>query len=129
MNANVLRQGTQSRPFRSANAPLFAGGLCLAYYAGAEAAFYIGTLTHQFAPFWPPNIILLCALLLVPQRHWWVCIAAVLPAHMAAELQVRMPALQALAAFVSNCSLAVLSAIVLRRIVAGPPWLSDRRRA
>src|SRR5215469_18458782 len=61
----------------------------IAYYLGARAAFSIGTLSDRiFAPFWPPNVILFCALLLAPRRHWWVYIAAAFPAHVAAELRV-----------------------------------------
>ena len=61
------------------------------YYLGAEAAFAIGTLTQQFAPFWPPNVVLLCALLIAPQRHWPLYIAAAFPAHVLAESGVAMP--------------------------------------
>ena len=47
--------------------------IAVAYYLGAEAAFYIGTLSDRiFAPFWPPNVVLLSALLLVPMRRWWI---------------------------------------------------------
>ena len=49
---------------RELNGPLIAA---LAYYLGAEAAFFVGTLSDKiFAPFWPPNIVLFCALLLSP---------------------------------------------------------------
>jgi hypothetical protein len=35
----------------------------LIYFLGAEAAFYIGTLSDQiFALFWLPNVVLFCAL-------------------------------------------------------------------
>jgi len=60
----------------------------LAYYLAAESAFAIGTLTQMFAPFWPPNVVLLCALLVVPPGAWWLFIAAVFPAHAIAELGV-----------------------------------------
>ena len=45
--------------------------VAFAYYLGAEAAFLVGTLSDNiFAPFWPPNIILFCALMLVPYQSW-----------------------------------------------------------
>src|SRR6266487_2649308 len=51
--------------------------VALIYFLGAEAAFYIGTLSDQiFALFWPPNVVLFCALLLVPRQRWWLYIAA-----------------------------------------------------
>src|SRR5215475_9389920 len=78
----------------------------LAYYLGAEAAFYIGTLSDRiFAPFWPPNIVLFCTLLLVPRRRWWLYIAAAFPAHVIAEIGVGMPVAQLLVAFLTNCTL------------------------
>src|SRR5215472_3536320 len=72
--------------FKSLAAPLL---VAVGYYLGAQAAFAVGTLSDRiFAPFWPPNIILFCALLLVPKRQWWVYIAAAFPAHFVAELTV-----------------------------------------
>ena len=45
--------------------------VAIAYYLGAEIAFLIGTLSDKiFAPFWPPNIVLFCALLITPPRQW-----------------------------------------------------------
>src|SRR5262245_17287206 len=55
----------------------------LSYYLAAETAFAIGTLTQMFAPFWPPNVVLLCTLLMVPPSQWWLFIVAVFPAHVA----------------------------------------------
>src|SRR6266571_7638978 len=91
---------------RLSGAPVF---MALAYYLGAQAAFSIGTLSDRiFAPFWPPNIILFCALALVPKSQWWIYIAAAFPAHVIAE---PMPAAQSLVAFGSNCLVAILSAL------------------
>jgi len=104
--------------------------MAIAYYVGAEAAFYIGTLSDKiFAPFWPPNVILFCALLLVPERRWWLLIAASAPAHVAAELGVGMPAGQMLVAFATNCLVALLNAIAVRRLLGAPPWFGNLRKA
>src|SRR5262250_1380723 len=78
----------------------------VAYYLGAEAAFAFGTLTQMFAPFWPPNVVLLCALLAVPKRRWWMYILAVFPAHLAAESGVAMPLPQLMVAFACNVAVA-----------------------
>src|SRR5215471_4112500 len=101
----------------------------LFYYLGAQAAFAIGTLTEQFAPFWPPNVVLLCALLLAPRRYWPLYIAACFPAHVLAERGMAMPLLQLLAAFASNIAVATLNAIVLQWLLRGPPWLGSLRNA
>ena len=99
------------------------------YYLGAEAAFAIGTLTQQFAPFWPPNVVLLCALLIAPRRHWPLYIAAAFPAHVLAEQGVAMPLPQLLAAFGCNVSLALLNAVTIRWLLRDPAGLSSMRTA
>jgi signal transduction histidine kinase len=121
--------GPNLEPFRLAPAVASLFIVSLAYYIGAMAAFAIGTLTQMFAPFWPPNVVLLCALLAVPERRWWMYVLAVFPAHVAAELGVAMPAPQLLLAFACNVAFALLNAIALRRVLVGPPWLGDLRKA
>src|SRR5688572_28199558 len=78
--------------------------VAVAYLAGAEAAFLVGTLSDKiFAPFWPPNVILLCALLFTRRSRWWVFIVAIIPAHVLAELRVGMPLVQMVVAYATNC--------------------------
>jgi integral membrane sensor domain MASE1 len=98
--------------------PLFV--VAIAYWLGAEAAFLVGTLSDKvFAPFWPPNVILLAALLTTPARHWPLYVIACFPAHVAAELGVGMGWPQLWIAFVSNCMVALLSATGLRVLFPG----------
>jgi signal transduction histidine kinase len=104
--------------------------VAVAYYLGAEIAFLIGTLSDKiFAPFWPPNVVLFCALLVTSPRDWWIFILAAFPAHMAAELQVGMPLAQLLVAFATNCSVAVFNASAVRRLLVEPPWFGTIRKA
>jgi signal transduction histidine kinase len=104
--------------------------VALAYLLGAEVAFYIGTLSDQiFALFWPPNVVLFCALMIAPQREWWLYIVAAFLAHVVAELGVGMPALQLLVAFATNCMVALLNAYAVRRFVGDPPWFGNFRKA
>ncbi len=104
--------------------------LAVAYYLGAQAAFSIGTLSDRiFAPFWPPNIILFCALVLVPKSQWWLYITAAFPAHVIAEMTVAMPLAQSLVAFATNCMVAILSAFGVRRFLREPPWFGTLRNA
>ncbi len=101
-----------------------------AYYLGAEIAFLVGTLSDKiFAPFWPPNVVLFCALVLNPPRRWWIYILAVLPAHVAAELQVGMPITQLFVAFVTNCLVAAVNAFALQWLKVGSPWFGNIRNA
>jgi signal transduction histidine kinase/integral membrane sensor domain MASE1 len=116
--------------FRSVkNVPFGPTVVAIAYYVGAQTAFLIGTLSDKiFAPFWPPNTILLCALLAVPMRSWGLYILAAFPAHIAAELGVGMGVVQLLVAFATNCAVAVLSAVAIRTVIGGPPWLATLRK-
>jgi signal transduction histidine kinase len=119
------------RPGRQTIAP-FQGPLLvsLTYYLGAQAAFFIGTLSDQiFALFWPPNVILFCALMFVPQRRWWIYVAAVFPAHAIAEHGVGMPVPQMLVAFATNCMVALLNAYAVRQFVGDPPWFGSLQKA
>ena len=118
----------QLRPsLKSLSAPFLVAS---AYYLGAQAAFAIGTLSDRiFAPFWPPNIILFCALLFVPKRQWWLYIAAAFPAHVLAEIAVGMPAAQLLVAFGTNCLVAILSAFGVGRFLTEPPGFGTLRNA
>jgi signal transduction histidine kinase len=102
--------------------------VAIAYYLGAEIAFLIGTLSDRiFAPFWPPNIVLFCALLITPPRQWWIYIAAALPAHTFAELRVGMPAPQMIVAFATNCLVAMANAFVVQHLLVEPPWFGTIR--
>jgi len=101
-----------------------------AYYVGAEAAFLVGTLSDRiFAPFWPPNVILFCALALVPRQRWWLFIAFSFPAHIIAELGVGMAWPQLLVAFATNCSVAMLNAFAMRYFLGEPPWFDNFYKA
>ena len=125
--ANIEAGPRRARLLSDAQGPLLVG---VVYYLGAEAAFLIGTLTDKiFAPFWPPNAILFCALALVPYRRWPHYIIAVVPAHIMAELSVGMGWLQMFVAFATNIMVALLNAFGLRYLLGPPPWLNSLQRA
>jgi signal transduction histidine kinase len=130
MEARIALQPAGER-FRRA-AELWAGPIAtaVAYYAAAQAAFLVGTLSDRiFAPFWPPNAVLFCALLLAPRRRWWRILGATFPAHALAELQVGMPAIQLAVAFATNGAVAALNATALLLLSRGPPWFGSIRNA
>src|SRR5215470_1376237 len=95
--------------------------VAIGYFVGAEIAFFIGTLSDKiFAPFWPPNTVLFCALVLAPPKRWWIYILAALPAHIIVELGVGMGAAQLLIAFIN--------AAAMRWLVGERPWFCDVRK-
>jgi PAS domain S-box-containing protein len=104
--------------------------VAIAYYLGAEAAFFIGTLSDRvFAPFWPPNVVLFCALLISPRKQWWLFILAVLPTHIVAEMSVGMRPAAIAVAFITNCLVSGMSAAVIQMTIGQSHWLSNSRNA
>ncbi|HYV66436.1 MAG TPA: MASE1 domain-containing protein [Myxococcales bacterium] len=102
--------------------------VAVAYYVGAKAG-----LLFRFPPstpsvIWPPNSILTAALLLVAPRRWWIYLLAALPAHLAAELPQGWPVPLVLGLFVTNCSEALLAALLVRRFSDAPARLDTLRR-
>lgn len=128
MDGGVLARANRSK-LRAPASWLAPIAVAVAYFAAAHAAFLIGTLSDKiFAPFWPPNAVLFCGLLLTRPRTWWSIIAATLPAHVLAELYVGMAAVPIGIAFVTNCTLAVLNAATLLWL-SSPPWFGSLRKA
>src|SRR5499427_9775018 len=76
---------------------MFAG-----YYLGCKVGFALTFKPHPVSVLWPPNSILVAALLMTPPRSWWVVVLAALPAHLAAQLQSHVPPLMTLCWFISN---------------------------
>ena len=90
------------------------------YYLGCKIGFALTFQPHPVSVLWPPNSILVAALLLTPPRSWWLVLLAALPAHLAAQLQSHVPPLMILCWFVSNSCEAVIGAGLMRYLVGGP---------
>ena len=97
-------------------------GACVfvGYYLGARLGFALTFQPHPVSVLWPPNSILVAALLLTPPRIWWFVLLAAFPAHCAAQLQSHIPRLMILGWFISNSCEAVISAGLTRYFVGGP---------
>ncbi len=87
------------------------------YYLGARVGAALRFGPHPVSVMWPPNPILLSALLLMPWRDWWLVLLAALPAHLLAELQSGVPLRMALCWFISNSSEALIGAATLQFFV------------
>src|SRR5215470_1425215 len=88
--------------------------VALAYYAGSQVGFLLTPSGTPIATFWPPNAILLAALLLTSRRIWWVLVLAVLPAHLFVQLRTGIPLASALAWLFGNDGEALLGAVCVR---------------
>jgi signal transduction histidine kinase len=86
------------------------------YYLGARLGFALKPHPGPISKFWPPNAILLAALLLVPVRKWWILLLAVFPAHLLIQLPSGTPLGTACGWFLSNSAEALLGAACIRRL-------------
>lgn len=84
--------------------------LSVSYYLGVRAGFALTLENTPVSLLWPTNALVLAALLLSPPRSWAILIAAVLPAHLLAELSVDVPLSMVLCWFVSNVTEALIGA-------------------
>jgi PAS domain S-box-containing protein len=100
----------------------------VAYYVGARIGLALTMQTQPVSTLWPPNAILLAALLLTPSRIWPFVLLGALPAHLVVELSGGIPLLMVLSWFVSNSTEALLGA-ALMRVVDPSPRLDSFRRA
>src|SRR6185369_5506190 len=89
------------------------------YYLGAKIGFALTFQPHPVSVLWPPNSVLVAALLLTQPRNWWVVLLAALPAHLAAQLQSQVPPLMILCWFISNSCEAIIGAGLMRYLVGG----------
>jgi PAS domain S-box-containing protein len=104
-------------------------GLCVfaGYYLGAKIGFALTFKPHPVSVLWPPNSILVAALLLTPPRVWWFVLLAALPAHWMAQLQSHVPTLMIFCWFISNSCEAVIGAGLTRYLVGGPIQFTSLR--
>jgi PAS domain S-box-containing protein len=94
--------------------------VALAYYVGAKIGFALTLRPHPVSVLWPPNSILLAALLLTRVRVWWVILLAAFPAHLAAQLQSNVPPTMILCWFISNSCEALIGAGCVRYLIDRP---------
>lgn len=99
---------------------LLALSVAIAYFVGAKIGFALTLQPHPVSVLWPPNAILLAALLLTRVRFWWVILLAAFPAHLAAQLQSSVPPTMILCWFISNSCEALIGAGCVRYLVDHP---------
>jgi two-component system, LuxR family, sensor kinase FixL len=92
----------------------------LGYSVGAKVGFALTFLPHPVSVLWPPNAILLAALLLTPLRGWWILLFAAFGAHWLVQLQSDVPPRMILCWFISNSFEALIGASGVRYFVRVP---------
>src|SRR3982750_310730 len=98
------------------------------YYLGCKVGFALTFQPHPVSVLWPPNSILVAALLLTPLRLWWFVLLAALPAHLAAQFQSDVPPMMIMCWFISNASEALIGAGLMHYIIGRPIRFTSLRR-
>ena len=98
------------------------------YYLGCKLGFALTFQPHPVSVLWPPNSIVVAALLLTPLRLWWFVMLAAFPAHLAAQLQSDVPPLMIVCWFISNASEALIGAALTRYVIGGPMRFTSLRK-
>ena len=98
------------------------------YYLGCKIGFALTFQPHPVSVLWPPNSIVVAALLLTPVRLWWFVLLAAFPAHLAAQLQSDVPPLMIVCWFISNASEALIGAGLTRYAIGGALRFTSLRK-
>ncbi|MET0657610.1 MAG: MASE1 domain-containing protein, partial [Steroidobacteraceae bacterium] len=95
-------------------------------FAVFQVAFYFAyrygmAFSEQSAsPFWFPDSVLLCTLLLVPPRWWPLYVLSVLPVRLFSEVAANIPLWFLMSTFLVDSTRAVLTAWALRHFMKDP---------
>ena len=87
--------------------------LALTYYLGVRVGLAFTPADSATSLLWPPNAVVLTALLVCPPRRWVWPLLAILPAHLIAEVSLGVPLTMAACWYISNVSEALLGAGIL----------------
>jgi len=97
------------------------GGLCLFAAAFYFAYRYAMSFSQTAAsPFWFPDSVLLCALLMNKPRKWWIFVLAALPIRLFSEVAAGIPLWFLFATFALDSAKGVVTALLLRRFLGSP---------
>ena len=97
--------------------------VCAGYYLTGLLALLLRFSQTGIAVIWPPNAVLLAALLLTPARLWWMYLLAIFPTHthLISHFQPGIPPPVILAQYAGHITQALVAAIMLRRFGGSLP--------
>ena len=103
--------------------------VCAGYYAGAVIGISVGFPPAGISTIWPPNAIVLAALLLEPPRVWWIYLLAALPMHLlaTASFQPGVTLVVMLCQYVGNAVHILVAAAAVRAVAGAPPRFDSLR--
>jgi PAS domain S-box-containing protein len=100
----------------------------VAYYLGSVLGYALLFPSSFFAVMWPPNTVLLVALLLSAPWQWLWLLLFVVPVHLLVQAQHGVAPLQSGLYYASDCVLVLTTAAALRRAGLDDLVLRDLRR-
>jgi PAS domain S-box-containing protein len=102
---------------------------CVGYYLGGTLGLSVRFPSLDISGIWPPNAILLAALLLAPPRRWGWYLLAVLPTHLllAPQYPSGVPWATVFCHFAGNVLQSLLAALAVRRFIGAPPRFDTLR--
>jgi PAS domain S-box-containing protein len=103
--------------------PFFRNALGMGVFGAAFYFAYRYGMSFSYAtasPFWFPDSVLLCALLVVRPSRWWVFVLAALPIRLLAPVSANLPLWFLLTTFAIDSAKGLLAAVALRRFLSVP---------
>lgn len=97
------------------------------YLVAIRASEHLYGSLHLPSPFWLPDSVLLCALLLIPRRLWWTAFLVVWPIRLLAGVPHGTPLWFWLTAIGNDSLKALLAAWLLQRVLDRPVRLGTFR--
>jgi signal transduction histidine kinase/integral membrane sensor domain MASE1 len=105
-----------------------AAAVAVGYYVGVQIGIGLSfPPTTSTSVLWPPNSVLTAALLLLPVRYWWLCLAGALPVHVLLELAAGYPPRTVAALFLTNSLEALIAAGGVRFFGGAPTTFNTFR--
>ena len=92
----------------------------LVFLTGYLAACIFGNRLPSPAPLWPPDAVLLAALLLTPERRWWIYLLVAVPIRLLPALTPAIPMWLLVINLLNDMLKALLAAVLVRRFTSRP---------
>lgn len=86
----------------------------IAYYLLALPSIALSTPPENIAIFWPPNSVILTALLFTERRYWWLFILVVAPTNIIPNLQAGYSIERAIIFYFANCAEVLIAAFGIK---------------
>jgi signal transduction histidine kinase len=114
-----VAQERRLKPWARSKVPVFFL-FAFSYFIAVRLAEHLYGSLSVPSPFWFPDSVLLCALLLIRKEHWWIYLSATLPIRFAAGAPPGTPLWFLLTSAVNDLLKVLLAAWLLRRVLRRP---------